>query len=75
MYMNKRQILKAYDKGYLDDVVKQLRTYGTIQVDKQWDEPEGYHAGAHRVMQFDHHGINWEVHLHNGEVKQLGHTC
>lgn len=74
MFMNKRQIIKAYNSGFLDDVVKQLRTYGTITEDKSFDIDEGYHAGAHRVFHVSHHGIDWEVSMHNGEVKGVGHN-
>jgi hypothetical protein len=72
--MNKRQILKAYDKGYIDDVVKQLRTYGTIARDHSFDIQDGYHAGSHRILSITHHSIEWSVELHNGNVKLVGYT-
>lgn len=74
MFMNKTQMKKAYNLGHLDDVVKQLRTYGTIAKDKSWDENKGYYAGSHRVMHIVHHNLEWEVHMHNGEVTRLGYT-
>lgn len=74
MYMNKRQIVSAYNKGQLDEVAKQLRKYGTINRDKSWDEESGYYAGAHRVMHIIHHGHEWRLTLWNGEVKELGYT-
>lgn len=74
MYMNKRQIVAALNKGFLDDVVKQLRTYGNIQSMQEFDIEEGSHAGAHRVMKIEHHGLSWEVSMHNGEVKSVGHS-
>lgn len=73
-YMTKVQIIRAYNKGLLDDVAKQLRRYGKITVDKSFEIESGYHVGHHRVMHFEHHGFEWEVHFHNGEVKHLGYT-
>jgi hypothetical protein len=73
VYMNKKQLLKAYEKGYIDDVIKQLRTYGTITRDHSFDIEDGYHAGAHRVLSIEHHGIYWDVELHNGAVKSVGY--
>jgi hypothetical protein len=74
MFMSKRQIVSAYNKGFLEDVAKQLRAYASITDDKEWEEDSGYHAGCHRVQHFQHHGYAWELHLHNGEVKALGYT-
>ncbi len=73
-FMSKSQIVKSYNKGYIDDVVKQLRMYGTITADTSFDMEDGYHAGAHRVLTIQHHGMDWEVHMHNGEVKTLGYS-
>lgn len=73
-FLSKTQLLKAYNKGYIDDVVKQLRTYGTITQDKSFDIDEGYHTGAHRVFTVQHHGYVWDVHMHNGEVTTLGYS-
>lgn len=73
-FLSKPQLIKAFNKGYLDDVVKQLRTYGTITKDKSFDIADGYHAGAHRVFSVQHHGYSWEVHMHNGEIKTLGYS-
>lgn len=70
-YLTKQQLKKAFDRGYLDDVAKQLRTYGTITADKSFDIAEGYHAGSHRVTEFLHHGIRWGLTMHNGEVKAV----
>ena len=74
MYMNKRQIISAYNKGYIDSVAKQLRTYGQIVADKAWDEASGYYAGAHRVMKINHHGHAWRLAMWNGEVRELGYS-
>lgn len=73
MYMNKRQIISAYNKGYLDDVAKQLRTYGKITFDKSWNEDSGYYAGSHRVYHIDHHGYVWRLAMHNGEIRKVGY--
>ena len=73
-YMTKTQMIRAYNKGLLDDVAKQLRRYATITSDKSFEIESGYHKGHHRVTNFAQHNLNWEVHFHNGEVKQLGYT-
>jgi len=74
MFMNKRQIKQAFKYGQLDEVLKQLRTYGTYTYDKTFDVEEGHYAGCNRVSKFMHHGMPWEVHMINGEVKRLGYT-
>jgi hypothetical protein len=73
-YMTKQSIVKAYNRGHIEDVAKQLRMYGTITHDKSWNESSGYYAGAHRVLHITQHGYTWEIHMHNGEVKRLGYT-
>lgn len=73
MYMTKQQLKKALDNGHFDDVTKQLRTYGTIVEDKQWDEEEGYYKGSHRVMHILHYGMKWELHMQNGETTRAGY--
>ena len=74
MYLNKRQLITYYNKGYLDEVAKQLRRYGEILEYKDFTIEDGYHAGAHRIMRIKHHSIMWDLNLHNGEVKSLGYT-
>lgn len=67
-YMNKRQLLEALREGYLEDVRKQVLTYGTINDIKDWVTKDGYHAGCHRKTQTTHHGIQWVLHMHNGDI-------
>lgn len=73
-YMNKRQIVKAYNDGLLDDVKKQLCTYGTIVLVKDWETEEGYYKGASRIYRIEHHGLQWKVYMLNGEVLEVSHT-
>lgn len=68
-----KQLVKLYDTGDLDGVVKQLRRYGTITRDTSFDVDTGYHAGAHRVCEVDYSGMQWNFALHNGEVKRVGY--
>ena len=71
--LTKAQLLKAYNKGSLDEVVKELRRYGYISADKSFDIDEGYHKGAHRVCHIEYKGMEWKFSLHNGEVKSVGY--
>lgn len=72
-YLTKKQLISAYNKGHLDDVAKQLRMYGTIFDDKSFEIESGYHVGHHRIMKIKHHDIEWNIELHNGEVKLVGY--
>jgi hypothetical protein len=71
-FLNKSDIKRAYKAGYLDLVAKQLRRYGVITKQHDFEIDEGYHAGLHRNMSIVHHGIHWDIELHNGEVKSVG---
>lgn len=72
--MNKKQIIKAYNLGYLDDVKNQLVRYGTITDVKDWEITDiPRYNGAHRKYKIEHHGIKWEINMHNGEVTSLGY--
>lgn len=70
--LTKTQIKKAYKDGWMDEVAKELVRYGTITNDHSFDINSGYHAGSHRQTDFIHHGIQWRVEKHNGEVVTLG---
>lgn len=71
--LTKPQIKKAYKEGWLDNVAKELVRYGTITKDHSFEIDSGYHAGSHRQTNFLHHGIEWQVEKHNGEIKSIGH--
>lgn len=68
MFMSKRQIVAAFNKGLLDDVSKQLKKYGMITKDKSFEMLDGRYAGFHRVTDFNHHSIKWTVRMCNGDV-------
>lgn len=76
-YMTKRQLVKAYNSGHLDDVRKQVCNYGTIQETKDWEiEDKGsVHYGCHRRYTIQHHGLLWTIRMHNGEVNGVGYTA
>lgn len=69
MYMNKRQIKKAYNDGLLDEVKKQCVMYGKIVDVKDWE-----YQGARRRYHVEHHSMQWNIEMHNGEVKSVGHN-
>lgn len=74
-YMNKRQLIKAYNSGLLDDVKSQLVRYGVIHNVKDWEITDiPRYNGAHRRYQIEHHKIQWEIDMHNGEVIGIAHT-
>jgi len=66
-FMNKCQLVKAYNNGLLDDVKTQLIRYGTIHSVTDSDKIDG----AHRCYQIQHHNMLWTVKMHNGEVKSV----
>lgn len=72
MYMNKREIQKAFKNGWLDDVKKQCVRYGNIVSVKDWEisDIERYN-GAWRLYEIEHHSIQWKIKMHNGEVKSI----
>lgn len=74
-FMNKREIVKAYDRGYLEEVKTQLLRYGTIHNVKDWEITDiPRYNGAHRRYQIAHHGMQWQIEMHNGNVTSVAHT-
>lgn len=71
--LTKRQLIAAYNKGLLDQIATECQRYGVVNASSEWYTEDGYHAGAHRVLTMTHHGIEWEVHKHNGETKSVGY--
>lgn len=72
MYMNKREIQKAFKNGWLDEVKNQCVRYGDVISVDEWGitDIERYN-GAWRLYNIVHHGIHWEIEMHNGEVKSI----
>jgi hypothetical protein len=68
MFHSKANIVSEFNKGNLDVVAKQLKMYGNITKDKSFDVDSGIYAGSHRKTSIEHHGIVWEVKMHNGKV-------
>jgi len=74
-FMNKRQIVKAYNNGLLDELKQQLVRYGTIVKTKDWESNHGdRYDGCWRLYHITHHGMQWKIEMHNGEVKSIGHN-
>lgn len=72
-FLNKREIKQAYKAGYLDLVYKQLTRYGDIIYTYDNDVSAGYYQGANRHRKINHHGLEWDIELLNGEVRCLGY--
>lgn len=72
--LSKTELIRAYNKGQLEEVTKECLRYGDIKRDVQWDTPDGYHKGAHRVRDIRWLGIDWNIHMWNGEVRSVGHN-
>ena len=73
-YFSKRLLVSAFKKGHLEDVHRQLVTYGQINSVNDWEvsEPTGTpHAGAWRKYKITHHDIRWEVKMHNGNIRSV----
>ncbi|MNK14393.1 hypothetical protein D3C87_325130 [compost metagenome] len=49
----------------------EARRYGNIQIDSSYDIDDGAHAGAHRIITIEHHGVALMFHMHNGNVLSL----
>ena len=72
MYMNKREIQKAFKNGDLEGVKNQCVRYGNILSVKDWEvmDVERYN-GAWRLYKIEHHDIQWKIEMHNGEVTSI----
>lgn len=73
--LTKRQLIAQFNKGYLDEVAKELLRYGTIVRDVEWETPDGYYKGHSRVQHIIHKGYAWELHKLNGEILRLGYSA
>jgi hypothetical protein len=71
-YLNKKNLLKAFNEGKLELVSSEVRRYGTITDDLQWEEVEGHYKGANRILQVLYYRMLWTIELHNGNVKEIG---
>ena len=71
-YMTDKELIRAYNAGYLDIVYKQLSRYGEITYDYNEDIEEGYYAGANRHLHIVHYGREWDIELLNGSIRALG---
>jgi len=69
-----KQLQKAYEMGDFRDVYAEIRRYGDIVTDKEWnDEQPGRYAGAWREMWINHKGKGWHFTMHNGEIVEAGY--
>lgn len=72
MYMNKREIQKAFKNGDMDGVKNQCVRYGNMLGVSDWEITDiPRYNGAWRLYKIEHHGIQWEIELHNGEVVSI----
>lgn len=73
MYMNKRQILEAFNKGWMQEIKQQCTLYGKIVAVNDWeiDDIPRYN-GCWRQYKIEHHSILWTIEMHNGEVTEIG---
>jgi hypothetical protein len=72
--LTKTQLIKNINNGDFDGVLKELRRYGTISKDVQWECEEGFYKGSNRMFHVTHHKLVWNVEMLNGEVRRLGYT-
>lgn len=63
-YRTKAAATKAFNAGHFDDLFKDIRIYGVIVKDDQWEDDRGFH----REMSFNWHGKGWKYTRHNGEI-------
>lgn len=72
MYMNKCQIIKCFDKGWMQEVKQQCTLYGKIISVKDWqiDNILRYN-GCWRQYKIEHHSMLWVIEMHNGEVREI----
>ena len=67
--MNKRQLMKAFDAGHLDEVAKEVQRYGQGLTHKDWLCIDGT---PKRKSAAQLHGLTWTVERHTGEVIRVG---
>lgn len=75
-FLNKKQLVKAYNDGQLDEVLTQIRRYGNIVSVVDWESNEScgqQNVGCWRKYKITHHGLQWEARMLNGELKSIGY--
>lgn len=77
MQLNKTQLLKAFNRGDIETVAKELNRYATITKDKSWTEENkaSIYYGENRIKEYGlYKGFNWRVEMTNGEVRSLSYS-
>lgn len=67
-YRTKTAATKAFNAGHFEDLFHDVRIYGTIIKDDQWEDDRGYL----REMSFNWHGKGWKYTRLNGEIIESG---
>lgn len=70
---NNRQLLSGLDKGYIDEVAKDLNRYQTIEKDSEWTCVDGAAMRKKSFLVKHSKGFaRWHVEMRNGEVRGVG---
>lgn len=76
--LNNRSLLSGLNKGYIDEVAKDLNRYQTIERDASWECVDGAQMRKKSYLVSHSKGVaRWHVKLRNGEVQGVGviHQC
>jgi hypothetical protein len=75
---NNRALLSGLNKGYIDEVAKDLNRYQTIERDSEWVCVDGAAMRKKSFLVKHSKGMaRWHVEQRNGDVKGVGviHEC
>ncbi len=67
MYLNKQELNEHFNENNRNIVAKQLRRYGTIISDMQYETNQEYV----RVLDINHHDSDWTIRMSNGNVTSI----
>jgi hypothetical protein len=66
---SKSKLIKAYNKGRVEEVSEELLQYGKITRTKEWRQNTDRFLNMHAVYVVAHHGHIWNIEKKNGNVE------
>lgn len=66
-----KQIQAMIEAGQMDEAYKEVRRYGTITHDDEWEETVGHYRGFNRILCVMLNDVAYTFELLNGEVRSI----
>jgi hypothetical protein len=70
--LNQRDLKAAFNKGYTEEVAKDLNLYQTIETDKEWEDDRGHLRKKTYLVKHSKGFARWHVKQLNGQVISVG---